>query len=110
MRGGGGKICSLYVERGGLMSNSKIHMGNDEFILYIKKIYPSCKVPNPELGQKIWAWLSSKKEADAKQVKTDVCCIWPDGSDLPMTAAQFSFYRGVLPSLYDYLDTLGKGE
>ena len=33
---------------------SKIRMGNDEFILYIRKQNVNCKTSNPVLGKKIW--------------------------------------------------------
>lgn len=92
------------------MSKLRIQMGNDEFILYIKKIYKSCKTPNQELGQQIWARLEAIPGADAKQEKLNEPCLWPIDNDLPKTAAQFSFNRSVLPKLYDCLDELGGGK
>ena len=31
-----------------------IEMGNDEFILYIRKVYPNCPTSNDTLGRLIW--------------------------------------------------------
>lgn len=90
------------------MARDRIQMGDDEFILYIRKRVQDCKISNAELGRRIWAWLAANADAEAKQERQDQPCRWPPGSDLPQTAAQFSFRRSILPSLYDYLDTLGK--
>ena len=38
-----------------------IQMGNDEFILYVRKIYSNCLMPNDALGRLIWTRL---KELD----------------------------------------------
>ncbi len=86
-----------------------IHMGNDEFILYIRKHNPSGGKSTADLGKTIWLWLEDK---GAWQVVRSQPCRWgnlgpfiaPD--DLPMTATQFEFDRGLLPELYTFLDTL----
>lgn len=91
---------------------TKIQMGNDEFILYIRKTSKSCSLINPDLGKKIWDWISSKDKS-AGIIEEDVECLW--GKDtpntgplkLPKTATQFEFDRSLLPKLYNYLDELG---
>lgn len=88
---------------------SKIKMGNDEFILYIRKKGKS-KLANDQLGKRIWNWL--EKEADGKQIEKRVGCEWGEGATgvepdkLPYTATQFEFDRDKLPALYDYFDSL----
>lgn len=89
-----------------------IQMGNDEFILYIRKNYPNCGQSNDLLGKQIWLWI---RDADnsAKIEERDVTCYWDIPGDaidrlmLPKTAAQFSFRREILPELYNFLDKLG---
>jgi transcriptional regulator with XRE-family HTH domain len=97
----------------GTMSTT-IQMGNDEFILYIRKNYPDCAASNVDLGKKIWTWIE-KRDATAKQVDEgkSVPCLWGDTganlgeTKLPKTATQFHFERSLLPSLYELLDALG---
>jgi len=91
----------------------KITMGNDEFILYIRKQHPDCTTPNPTLGRQVWDWL---QQADpTAQLIGRTASYWGDTGDfvtatqLPETATQFTFDRAVLPELYTYLDTLGTG-
>lgn len=91
-----------------------ITMGNDEFILYIRKQHPSCTVANPTLGHLIWVWL---QQADPNaQLIGRAPTYWGatgafvSATKLPETATQFRFDRAVLPDLYTYLDTLGTGE
>ena len=87
-----------------------IKMGNDEFILYIRKNY-NCTLTNNQLGKKIWLWLD-EQNVNAKQIG-EQDCIWgkdienKEGLGLPKTATQFEFKRSLLPKLYEYLDTLG---
>lgn len=87
-------------------------MGNDEFILYIRKNY-NCNVSNPQLGKLIWIWIREHDE-NALQIQKDRPCEWGDkfdtldGMGLPKTATQFEFDRSLLPELYDYLDRLGQ--
>jgi transcriptional regulator with XRE-family HTH domain len=97
----------------GTMSTS-IQMGNDEFILYIRKSHPNCATSNDQLGKRIWEWI---KEHDATATKAGsgeaVPCMWGDTgahlgeTKLPYKATQFRFERSLLPSLYDLLDALG---
>jgi len=90
-----------------------IEMGNDEFILYIRKTYLRCRTTNDVLGKKIWEWIGNKMP-NAEKIKEDESCYWENMGDsisdvkLPKTAAQFSFSRNILPELYDYLDELGR--
>jgi hypothetical protein len=39
---------------------ARIQMGNDEFILYIRKTSINCNLFNNDLGKKIWEWILSK--------------------------------------------------
>jgi hypothetical protein len=92
-----------------------IIMGNDEFILYIRKQHPGCTISNDALGRAIWRWL---RDADiqARKVAEDVDCYWGKtgafiaDTRLPKTATQFSFDSSVLPRLYAFLDQLGQDE
>lgn len=94
--------------------STSIQMGNDEFILYIRKNHPTCAKSNDLLGKRIWEWIE-KRDATAKQVGDgkSVPCFWGDTgahmgeTKLPKTATQFQFERSLLPSLYDLLDALG---
>lgn len=87
-------------------------MGNDEFILYIRKNY-NCSLRNPQLGKLIWIWIK-EHDSNAQQTKEDDTCKWGDtfdnanGTGLPKTATQFEFDRNLLPQLYNYLDELGQ--
>lgn len=88
-----------------------IKMGNDEFILYIRK-NSKCSLTNDQLGKMIWIWIS-EKDVNASQVEEDKPCSWgksvdnKNGLGLPKTATQFEFDRALLPKLYNYLDQLG---
>ncbi len=88
-----------------------IRMGNDEFILYIKKKNFNCKTSNPVLGRRIWEWILSE-DPHAKEIKKDEDCLWGENTPntnpeiLPKTATQFEFDRAILPDLYSYLDDL----
>jgi len=91
--------------------NSKIVMGNDEFILYIRKHTDSCTIKNDRLGRLIWEWL---RDRDAIKTEEDKPCHWGDSTvntddlGLPKTATQFKFEITLLPELYNYLDDLSK--
>lgn len=91
---------------------SKITMGNDEFIFYIRKKTTKCSLSNDQLGKMIWIWILDE-DREAIQVEKDHPCLWGKSADnidpkgLPMTATQFEFKRSLLPSLYNYLDELG---
>jgi hypothetical protein len=92
--------------------NLQITMGNDEFILYIRKNY-NCSITNPQLGKLIWIWIR-EQDANAQQIMKDQPCKWGDefdtseGTGLPKTATQFAFDRALLPELYNYLSILGQ--
>ena len=90
-----------------------IKMGNDEFILYIRKIHTTCTSTNDDLGRHIWKWIK-EHDAAAEQVNgKSEPCIWGDTgaqfgeTKLPKTATQFRFERSLLPALYEHLDALG---
>lgn len=97
-----------------------IQMGNDEFILYIRKLeqqkkaanIPVTSQSNEVLGRKIWEWLRDNKDASAKKTIEDQPCFWDiqgvniNAKLLPKTATQFLFDRKILEQLYDFLDTL----
>ncbi len=52
-----------------------ITMGNDEFILYIRKRHPHCVTSNDQLGKSIWAWIRAADTA-ATKVAEGVPCYW----------------------------------
>ncbi len=85
-------------------------MGNDEFILFIRKQRPACNLLNPELGKRIWIWIS-ENDPGVRIVHEDADCYWGNigafvsESRLPKTAAQISFDENLLPRLYRYLQT-----
>ena len=94
--------------------SAEIQMGNDEFILYIRKNYPTCSRTNDDLGRRIWAWIGESDTNAEKAGNGDpVPCFWGDTAAniaetrLPLTATQFKFSRSLLPSLYDRLDKIG---
>jgi hypothetical protein len=86
-----------------------IQMGNDEFILYIRKRRLGQGRTTAELGRRIWEWLRIR---GGRKVVDHEPCRWGDtppavaADDLPKTATQFEFDRALLPDLYSYLDTL----
>ena len=88
---------------------SKIIMGNDELILYIRKKTAICNLKNDHLGRLIWEWV---RDRGAIKTEEDKPCHWggstknTDDFGLPKTAAQFEFDRILLPELYNYLDEL----
>ena len=89
-----------------------IRMGNDEFILYVRKQNKESKYDTKKLRELICKWLKEHAELKEKDIKYDVECLWGEQADnvspdkLPKTASQFVFDRDYLPALYDYLDTL----
>lgn len=92
-----------------------ITMGNDEFILYIRKNHSGCSVTNDQLGKRIWMWIRDQDPSASKAGSGDaVPCLWGDSAQnlgelaLPNTATQFTFDRTLLPGLYDLLDNLGQ--
>ena len=89
---------------------AKIQMGNDEFILYIRKWHPSCEIITRDLGKMIWKWL--KKRGAVKSPIKPKHSYWDISGKvnkdmLPEHATQFEFDRSLLPDLYVYLDELG---
>ena len=96
--------------------SSRIQMGNDEFILYIRKNYPNCATSNDRLGRLIWEWIQGcDPTAEKVGGGESVPCFWGataaniDETKLPKTATQFRFERELLRKLYDHLDALGSG-
>lgn len=91
---------------------SLIRMGNDEFILYIRKNYQNNNTITSQLGKSIWIWL--RDNANGQKIGERKNCEWGEEADnvapekLPYTATQFLFERAYLPKLYDYLDELGR--
>ncbi|PCH92383.1 MAG: hypothetical protein COB85_08200, partial [Bacteroidetes bacterium] len=91
---------------------SRIIMGNDEFILHIRKTQPECAITNEILGKKIWIWIKDN-DPSALQVEgdEDMPCHWGDtggfiaDTNLPKTACQFEFNCEILPRLYCFLST-----
>jgi plasmid maintenance system antidote protein VapI len=90
----------------------QIIMGNDEFILFIRKSFPDCSKTTDQLGKRIWSWLRYADPGSEIIVK-GLPCYWGDKGDfisanrLPKTATQFKFGINVLPDLYEYLSELG---
>lgn len=90
---------------------AKIQIGNDEFILYIRKKATKCSLTNDQLGKLIWIRIL-EEDVEAKQVEEDRPCLWGKSADnrnakaLPITATQFEFKRSILPKIYNYLDEL----
>lgn len=90
--------------------SKKIRMGDDEFILYVRKNGFGKKLTNPTLGKKIWEYIQ-KLDPTAKIVERDQPCRWGDtGScnelNLPKTATQFEFSEHLLPNIYGFLQEL----
>ena len=88
-----------------------IQMGNDEFILYVRKHSKDCTKSTRELGRRIWLWIRDNDSNARKYIESQPC-LWEDTGlfvsehNLPKTATQFIFDRALLPRLYDYLDTM----
>lgn len=88
-----------------------ITMGDDEFILHIRKNNFGQHRMNPELGRKIWDWIR-KYDTTATITQRDQSCLWGDTGSfvdatvLPKTATQFQFNETLLPDLYRFLRTL----
>lgn len=88
-----------------------IIMGNDEFILYLRKHNPDCHLPNDTLGRLIWNRIKVL-DTNAQIIEDDKLCYWEhtgasvSETRLPKTSAQFRFNREILSVLYEYLDQL----
>jgi len=93
-----------------------ITMGNDEFILYIRKNNQGCQIPNAQLGKTIWQWLEQNGQSGndplPQIVERDLPCQWGDSPQitselsLPKTATQFEFSVDKLPQLYTFLSDI----
>jgi hypothetical protein len=89
-----------------------IKMGNDEFILYIRKNYKNCNTHTDVLGRQISIWFHENIN-DHQQLGEEPCFWGSEGefvssTGLPKTAMNFEFKRKYLPQLYTYLDSLGR--
>lgn len=94
--------------------SDRVRMGNDEFILHIRKNWPECQTNNRVLGKRIWEWI----QAHAAGVKlfevNEQPCKWGsqasniDERGLPKTATQFEFDLIALPDLFRLLAVLGQ--
>jgi hypothetical protein len=60
---------------------STITMGNDEFILYIRKNSNECSIKNDRLGRLIWEWLRDK---GAIKIEEDKPCHWGESTHHPI--------------------------
>lgn len=95
------------------METSTIKMGNDEFILYIRKQYPKCKKTNDKLGEAIWKWIEKNAKGKKTNMGKQVDSLWLEEPKtvnalaLPASSTQFEFPKAFLPQLYGYLDELG---
>ena len=87
-------------------------MGNDEFILHIRKHYPQCQLRTDNLGKRIYQWIH-QADPNARIVEENATCYWGSEGDfvsdhkLPKTAAQISFDPNILPQLFNFLNDLG---
>ena len=92
--------------------SKKIKMGNDEFILYVRKQNPTCEYQTKKLGELICKWLKENADVEEKDIEYHQPCLWGENANnvaidmLPKTASQFILNRDKLPALYDYLDSL----
>ena len=90
----------------------RIRMGNDEFILHIRKHY-ACDIRNPQLGDRIARWL--RENADGVVVRENQPAVWGEQIaacgelNLPRTSAVLEFRRDALPDLYAFLEDLATG-
>jgi hypothetical protein len=85
-----------------------IRMGNDEFILHIRKNFPNCIISNDQLGKRIWQWIEMH-DPFSEIIVRDQPCQWGNSELttsevlLPKTATQFQFSIAILPQLYAFL-------
>ena len=106
------KIQEKSMDNQSTKSEVKIIMGNDEFILYIRKNFTECITSTASLARSIWIWLK-KNDPTAKKVEKGRPCIWGgegkfvSADQLPKSATQFKFNVNLLPALYEYLNELG---
>jgi len=89
----------------------RIRMGNDEFILYVRKNH-DCRLTNEPLGRQIWIWI--RENANGRKTEEDQPCRWGDTGAhigeyrLPKTATQFEFDAAALPDLYAFLEQVAR--
>lgn len=85
-------------------------MGNDEFILFVRKNTKSVKT-NDVLGREIWTFIM-EEDPRAKEIQKNQPCRWGsvgifiNDTNLPKTSTQFEFDIRILPDLYSYLLSL----
>src|SRR5262245_26137967 len=87
-----------------------IILGSDDFIMYIRKHYPTCQIPNDQLARRVWQWVCEYDPAAGRA--GSIACVWGAGmpNGLPKTASQVEFRRNLLPALYTELDRIGREE
>lgn len=103
------------IEMSNYLIKDSITMGNDEFILYVRKKNHLCEISTKELGKLIWLWIK-EHDKSAIQAEQDMECYWETKSGaknisekkLPKTATQFTFRRSLISKLYAYLDDLSE--
>ncbi|MCW5828213.1 MAG: hypothetical protein KIT79_02745 [Deltaproteobacteria bacterium] len=94
--------------------SDEITMGNDEFILHLRKRY-KWGGDNRLLGEEIWRTIqeldnNARQEPEGKATPV----LWPTEGEniapdrLPTAAHQFVFNREILPDLYRRLGEIGK--
>lgn len=95
-----------------------VTMGNDEFILFVRKNQVRKNVPmqqrkeNDVLGRRIWEWIIEHDSTALELQPKPQACYWGDQGafvdeyKLPKVATQFEFNSSILPDLYKYLETL----
>jgi hypothetical protein len=89
-----------------------MEMGNDEFILYVRKHHPQCHLATHNLGRQIWEKIRVL-DPGAREVRQGAPCYWGHTGNfvaqdkLPKTSTQFEFDGDILPELYVFLDALG---
>src|SRR4051794_17176603 len=67
----GGEFRIEFME--GVM-NERVTMGNDEFVLYIRKKKDNCPLTNDQLGRRIWIWI--RDNADGEKLVEDQPARW----------------------------------
>lgn len=84
-------------------------MGNDEFILYLRKNDIGSQYDTNYLGRIIWEHL---RTLGAKKIEPDQECLWGNegvnitAKMLPKTATQFEFDRSKLIDIFNFLDSI----
>jgi len=84
-------------------------MGNDEFILHIRKKSNRSKYDNDYLGKIIWENIKTL-DPDAVIIEKDQKCFWGSEGEninarmLPKTATQFKFNMAILVRIYEFID------